>query len=155
MVPVLLLVPAQMTLIVNLDRLKVYILPEAHVRVAVHPKFQLVLAFFRQCELKSDGERLRHGHKRHCDDFVIPGLDGNHPVYRLLHWMLESDICLAPLRTRRGLVKSDLECDALAGPQSISLEELSGDGECRVRAQEGFDIPSATESIDIGSHAAC
>jgi hypothetical protein len=48
--------------------------------------------------------------------------------------MLESDISLAPLRTRRGLVKSDLEYDALADPPSISVEELSGDRECRVRA---------------------
>jgi hypothetical protein len=69
--------------------------------------------------------------------------------------MWKSDICLAPLRTRRGLVKSDLECDALAGPQAISLEELSGDGECRVRAQEGLDIPSGTVSDLTTSHVAC
>jgi hypothetical protein len=134
MVPVLLLVPAQMSSIVNVDCLKVHILAEAHVRVAVHEKYQLVLAFVRQRELKSDGERLRHGHKRHCEDIAILDLDGNHPVYRLLHRMLESDVCLAPLRTRRGLAKSDLEYDTLADPQLISLEELSGDGECRVRA---------------------
>jgi hypothetical protein len=48
--------------------------------------------------------------------------------------MLESDLSLAPLRTWRSLAKGDLEDDTLADPQSISLEELSGDGECRVRA---------------------
>jgi hypothetical protein len=68
--------------------------------------------------------------------------------------MLESDVCLAPLRTRHGLAKSDLECDTLSGPQSISLEELSGDGECWVRAQEGLDIPSAAESDVPSSHIA-
>jgi hypothetical protein len=127
---------------------------EALVRVAFHPKFQLVLAFFRQRELKSNREHLRHGHDRHREDITL-GHDVNHPVYRLLHWMLESDVCLAPLRTRRGLAKSDLEDDTLADPQSISLEELSGDGEFGVRAQEGLDILSAAESDVVGSHAAC
>jgi hypothetical protein len=134
MVPVLLLVPAHMSLFVNVDLVKFDMLIEALVRVAFHPKFQLVLALFRQRELKSDRERLRHGHKRRCEDIVILVYDGNHPEYRLLHWMLESDVCFAPLRTRGGLAKGDLEYDTLAGPQSISLEELSGDGECRVRA---------------------
>jgi hypothetical protein len=138
----------------NVDRLKVYITREVHVRVAVHPKLQLVLAFFGQRELESDGERLRHGHERHCEDIVILSLDGNHPVYGLLHWMLEPDVCLAPLRTRRGLVKSDLECDLLAGPQSIFLEEPSRDGECRARAQEDLDILSTAESGLTSSHVA-
>jgi hypothetical protein len=134
MLPVLLLVPAHMSFFANVDLVKFDTLIEAEVRVAVHPKFQLVLAFFRQRELKSDRECLRHGHTLHCQGIPIHGPDGNHPVYRLLHRMLKSDISLAPLRTRRGLVKSDLECDTLAGRQSISLEELSVDGECRVRA---------------------
>jgi hypothetical protein len=130
-------------------------LTEAHVRVAVHAKVQLVLAFFRQRELKSERERPRHGHKRCCEDIAILGLDVHHPVCRLLHRMLESDVCLAPLRTRRGLAKSDLEYDTLADLQSISLEELSGDGECRVRAQEGLDVPSEAKSHLTISHAGC
>jgi hypothetical protein len=63
------------------------------------------------------------------------------------------DIYLAPFRTRHGLAKSDLECDLLAGPQLISLEELSADGECWIRAQEGLDIPSVIRSDLTGSHA--
>jgi hypothetical protein len=115
----------------NDNLVEVDALTEAHVRVAVHPKFQLVLAFVRQRKLKSDRERLRHGHEHHCEDITL-GHDGNHPVYRLLHWMLVPDICLAPLRTRHILAKSDLEYDTLADPQLISLEEVSGDGEFRV-----------------------
>jgi hypothetical protein len=154
MVPVLLLVLAQMSSIINVDLVKVNTLYEALVRVAVHAKIQLVLAFLRQRELKSDRECLCHGHALHRKSIPTIGPDGNHPVYRLLHRMLKSDICLALLRTRRGLVKSDLECDTLAGPQSISLEELSGDGECRVRAQESLHIPSGAESDLPSSHIA-
>jgi hypothetical protein len=139
----------------NDDLVELNTLLEAHVRVAVHPKFQLVLAFFRQRELESDREHLRHGRDRHREDITL-GHDVNHPEYRLPHPMLESDVCYAPLRTRRGLAKSDLEYDTLADPQSISLEELSGDGEFRVRAQEGLDVLSAAESdAVVGSHAAC
>jgi hypothetical protein len=59
---------------------------------------------------------------------------------------------LAPLRTRHGLAKIDLEYDLLAGSQLISLEKQSGDGECRIRAQEGLDVLSATESALTRSH---
>jgi hypothetical protein len=132
-------------------------LTEAHVRVTVPIKFQLVLAFVRQREVKSDREHLRHGHALHRKS--IPrrghGPDGEHPVHRLLHRTLEPDVCIAPLRTRHGLVKSDLECDALTDPQSISLEELSSDREFRVRVEESLDIPSAAESDVIDSIAAC
>jgi hypothetical protein len=67
--------------------------------------------------------------------------------------MLKSDICLALLRTRRGLAKSDLECDTLAGSQSISLEDPSRDGEFRVRVEESLDILSVTELDLTSSHA--
>jgi hypothetical protein len=60
---------------------------------------------------------------------------------------------LAPLRTRHGLAKIDLEYDLLAGPQSIYLEKQSGDGEGRIRAQEGLDVLSATESALTRRHA--
>jgi hypothetical protein len=153
MVPVLPLLPAHMSLFANVDLIKVDILSEAEVRVAVHLKEKLVLAFFRQRELKSDREHLRHGHDRHCQDIIL-GRDGNHPVYRLLYRMLELNVCLAPLRTRHGLVESDLEYDTLAVRQAISLEELSSDGQCRVRAQEGLDIPSAATSGLTSSHVA-
>jgi hypothetical protein len=63
------------------------------------------------------------------------------------------DIYLAPLRTRHGLAKIDLEYDLLAGAQSIALEKQSGDRECRIRAQEGLDVLSATESALTRSHA--
>jgi hypothetical protein len=48
--------------------------------------------------------------------------------------MLESNICLAPLRTRHGLAKGDLEYDLLADTPLIYVEERNGDREGRVRA---------------------
>jgi hypothetical protein len=62
------------------------------------------------------------------------------------------DMNLAPLRTRHGLAKIDLEYDLLAGSQLISLEKQSGDGECRIGAQEGLDVLSATESALTRRH---
>jgi hypothetical protein len=47
----------------------------------------------------------------------------------------------------------DHQYDLLAGAQSISLEKQSGDGECRIRAQEGLDVLSATESALARRHA--
>jgi hypothetical protein len=60
---------------------------------------------------------------------------------------------LAPFRTQHSLAKIDLEYDLLAGAQLISPEKPSGDRECRIRAQEGLDVLSATESALTRSHA--
>jgi hypothetical protein len=128
---------------------------EALVRVTVHIKRQLVRTF-RQHEPKPNGEHLWHGHVLVCEpESPDPRLivDADPPLHRVLPRIRVCDMNLAPLRTQHSLAKIDLEYDLLAGAQSISLQKQSGDGECRIRAQEGLDVLSATESASAKSHA--
>jgi hypothetical protein len=124
---------------------------EAHVRVADHMKHQVVRTF-RQHEPKPNGERLWHGHVLFCEPMPY-FMNADPPPHRVLPWIMVCTFHLAPLRTRHGLAKIDLEYDLLAGAQSISLEKQRGDRECRIRAQEGLDVLSATESALTRSHA--
>jgi hypothetical protein len=128
---------------------------EAFVRVTVHMNRQRVRTF-PQHEPKPECERLWHGHVLGCEPASRnpePIVDADPPPHRLPPWITVCVLYLAPLRTRHGLAKIDLQYDLLAGAQSISLEKQSGDGECRIRAQEGLDVLSATESALTKSHA--
>jgi hypothetical protein len=126
----------------NDDLVELDDLIEALVRVTVHMKFQRVPAC-RQHKLEPNCEYLWHSDVCVCEP-TPSRMDTDPPLHRALPWIMVPNLYLAPFRTRHRLVKSDLEDDLLASPRLIPLQELSGDGECRVRAQEGFDIPSAT-----------
>jgi hypothetical protein len=109
----------------------------------------------RQHKLEPDREHLCYSHVLVRKPAVTRRrfLDANPPLHRVLSWNA-CDIYSAPLCTRHGLAKSDLEYDLLAGSQLISLEKQSGDGECRIGAQEGLDVLSGVESNLTSSHAA-
>jgi hypothetical protein len=111
---------------------------------------------FRQHEPKPDCERLWHGHVFVCEPESPeprPIVDADTPLHRMPPWITVCVFYLTPLRTRHGLAKMDHQYDLLAGAQSISLEKQSGDGECRIGAQEGLNVLSATESALARRHA--
>jgi hypothetical protein len=87
----------------------------------------------RQHKFEPDRKRLWYGHVRVCEPTPLI-TDADPPLHSVLAWIMVPNIGLAPFRTWQGLAKSDLEYDVLAGPEPISLEKLSGDRECRVRA---------------------